>query len=297
MTHTQPKGPVFLRHVAPIVTALKQLGGSGTAAEVTDLVIENLGLSEEEQAETLANGQSKVRNQIAWARFYLVKGGHLDSSQRGVWALTESGKNAALDPARVYDLFKAIHKQFPPKKTTPGAPIADTGTNDTDDEDDTPEGALDDYRVDLLEVLRALPPEGFERICQRLLRESGFQRVEVTGRSGDGGIDGHGVLEVNPLVTFKVLFQCKRYGANTPVGAGKVRDFRGAMQGRADKGLILTTGSFTSDARKEASRDGVPPIELVDSEKLINMFERAQLGLRPVQTYEINDVFFEEFRK
>jgi len=119
----------------------------------------------------------------------------------------------------------------------------------------------------------------------------------VTGRSGDGGIDGHGVLEVNPLVTFKVLFQCKRYGDSTAVTPSQVRDFRGAMQGRADKGLILTTGSFTSDARKEATRDGVRPIELVDAEKLIAMFERANLGLRPKQTFDVDEAFFAEFAK
>jgi restriction system protein len=118
----------------------------------------------------------------------------------------------------------------------------------------------------------------------------------VTGRAGDGGIDGHGVLEINPLVTFKVLFQCKRYG-DRPVTPSQVRDFRGAMQGRADKGLILTTGGFTSDARKEATRDGVPPIELVDGEKLVSMFARAELGLRPVQTFELDEQFFEEFRR
>jgi len=134
-------------------------------------------------------------------------------------------------------------------------------------------------------------------VCQRLLRESGFQNVIVTGRSGDGGIDGHGVLEVNPLVTFRVLFQCKRYGDKNSVTPSQVRDFRGAMQGRADKGLILTTGTFTGDARKEATRDGVPPIELVDGEKLVAMFERAELGLREVKTFEVDDAFFEEFRK
>ncbi|MDP2401913.1 MAG: restriction endonuclease, partial [Actinomycetota bacterium] len=134
---------------------------------------------------------------------------------------------------------------------------------------------------------------GFEAFSQRLLRESGFQDVKVTGRSGDGGIDGIGILEVNPLVSFKVLFQCKRYaGTVTP---SQVRDFRGAMMGRADKGIILTTGSFTSEARKEGVRDGVPPIELVDGEKLVNMLEELELGLVPVRAYRIDDSFFDDF--
>ncbi len=140
----------------------------------------------------------------------------------------------------------------------------------------------------------SLPADGFERLCQRLLRESGFESVTVTGKSGDGGLDGIGVLQVNPFVSFKVLFQCKRYsGSVTP---SQVRDFRGAMMGRADKGIILTTGIFTSDAKKEAVRDGVPPIELVDGEKLLDMFETLELGLKPKKAYDIDEKFFDDFK-
>jgi restriction system protein len=152
-----------------------------------------------------------------------------------------------------------------------------------------------DYREELAQTLQSLPAAGFERFCQRLLRESGFQEVTITGRSGDGGIDGIGMLQVNALVSFKVLFQCKKYaGSVTP---SHVRDFRGAMTGRADKGIIITTGSFTSEARKEAVRDGAPPIELVDGEKLTGMLEKLELGLRPRQTFEVDAPFFEEYKK
>jgi restriction system protein len=151
-----------------------------------------------------------------------------------------------------------------------------------------------DHRSALMGVLQALPADGFERLCQRLLRESGFGSVSVTGRTGDGGIDGVGVLQVNAFVSFKVLFQSKRYVGS--VTASQVRDFRGSMMGRTDKGLILTTGSFTADAKKESVRDGVPPIELVDGEKLLDMFEQLELGLRPRKAYDIDMSFFEEFR-
>ena len=150
------------------------------------------------------------------------------------------------------------------------------------------------YRDALLELLRQLPPAGFENLCQRLLRDAGFQKVVVTGKSGDGGIDGHGVLEVNPFVSFRVLFQCKRYAGS--VGSSQVRDFRGAMSGRTDKGIILTTGTFTSDAKSEAVRDGAPPIELVDGAKLIEMFAKLRMGLKPIETYEIDYTFFEQFK-
>ena len=150
------------------------------------------------------------------------------------------------------------------------------------------------YRTELLNLLRSLSPEGFERLSQRLLRESGFQQVAVTGRSGDGGIDGHGILRINPLVSFKVLFQCKRYQGT--VNVSDVRNFRGALQGRADKGIILTTGTFTTDAKKEAIRDGATPIELVDGDQLVEMFEDLQIGLVPRADFDIDHEFFVEYK-
>jgi restriction system protein len=185
-------------------------------------------------------------------------------------------------------LFKDVHKTF--------------GANRRQDEDDDEENVAPtesgiprtiNHKTDLLNRLRTMPPAAFERLCQRLLRESGFQQVEVTGRSGDGGIDGKGILQINPLLSFQVIFQCKRYSG--AVGPSQIRDFRGAMTGRADKGIFLTTGSFSVDARREASRDGAPPIELVDADKLVGMFEELELGLLPKATYEIDIRFFEEF--
>jgi restriction system protein len=151
-----------------------------------------------------------------------------------------------------------------------------------------------DYREEVLDTLLSLPPVGFERLSQRLLRESGFTQVTVTGQSGDGGIDGFGTLQVNPLVSFKVLFQCKRYTKS--VAPSQVRDFRGAMSGRADKGIIITTGTFTAEAKREATRDGAPPIELIDGEKLIDMLEQLELGLKAVTTFEVEHSFFNEFK-
>ena len=153
--------------------------------------------------------------------------------------------------------------------------------------DDTP--AAEQWREKLIECLRGMAPDAFERLCERLLRESGFIEVEVTGRSGDGGIDGNGIIRLAGLISFPVLFQCKRYRGN--VSSGAVRDFRGAMQGRADKGLILTTGGFTNDAHREATRDGAPPIDLIDGELLINKLKELQLGVRiSTKTVEVVEV-------
>jgi hypothetical protein len=165
--------------------------------------------------------------------------------------------------------------------------------SDVTPDDDQPEPLPTDHRTRVIEVLLAITAPAFERFCQRLLREAGFQNVEVTGRSGDGGIDGMGILRVNALVSFKVLFQCKRY--RDTVGPSQVRDFRGAMMGRADKGIILTTGTFTTEARREAIRDGVPPIELVDGERLADMLEELEMGLVPVRAYRVDEPFFAEF--
>jgi restriction system protein len=222
MAAKKTKGPTFLRYVAPIVETLRELGNSGTASEVTDRVLDRLKISEREQEETTSNGQSRVRNQIAWARFYLAKAGYLGASERGVWSLTESGRTATLDAESAHAIFRDARKKFPRKIAKPDG---DSSTVEVEGEADDEETAdeVKGYKVRLLEILRALPPSGFERMCQRLLRESGFQEVVVTGGSRDGGIDGHGVLEINPLVTFKILFQCKRYG-DRPVTPSQVRD-------------------------------------------------------------------------
>lgn len=284
----QHKGPKFLRFFNPILNVLNDLGGSGNSSEVKDLVIEKMNIPETELEEKLKSGASRVRNQIAWARIYLVKAGLLDdSSKRGIWSLTKRGAGTELSMEDSLRLFKKVHSTFVAKNNEKDKK---SETNNDIEEFVPEEQELSD---DLLTVLQSLSPNGFERICQRLLRESGFKKVTVTGKSGDGGIDGEGILEINPLMSFKVLFQAKRYQGS--VGASIVRDFRGAMQGRADKGIIITTGRFSQDAKKEAIRDGAPPIELVDGEQLINLFEKNELGVKPKTIYEIDKEFFKEY--
>ena len=285
----KPKGPAFVRFFWPILDVLRDLGGSATTSEVIDNVIESLKIPESEQEIALSSGGSRIRNQIQWARLYLLRAGLLDSSKRGTWSLTEAGRAVDLanfDPETVFRKVQAdyISQQKLKKEQEPLI----------DEDDREIENGVDD-KSDLLETIKLLPPSGFERLCQRLLRESGFQQVTVTGRTGDGGIDGIGILQVNPFVSFNVLFQCKRYqGAVSP---SQIRDFRGAMQGRADKGIVLTTGTFTGDARKEARRDGVPPIELVAGEDLVRLFESLELGLTPRKVYDVDQKFFDEFRQ
>lgn len=284
------EGAQFVRYFGPLLDALRGLGGSGTPDEVVERIALDLTLPDETQNELLPSGEARYRNQVAWARFYLVREGLLDSSKRGVWSLTERGRTTTLSPEESREIFLKwvrIFQELRRAKASTKEPVAEQVAEGT--------GATpNDYRNDVIDLLLNLPPAGFERLAQRLLREAGFIQVVVTGRSGDEGIDGYGTLQINPLVSFKVLFQCKRYRKS--VSPSHVRDFRGAMAGRADKGIIITTGTFTAEARREASRDGVPPIELIDGEKLVDMLEHLELGLKPVTAYEIDELFFNEFR-
>jgi len=289
----EAKGPKFVSYFWPVIEALKSLGGSARPAEVREKIAARLGISDAAQAETLPSGFPRFDNKVAWARFYLAKAGIIDSSSRGVWTLTEKGLALTrLTHQEALDIFKDVHAQFHVDRSVVDAPEAEEAEAAPPQDAASPTSI--DYRQQLLQTLRGLPPSGFERFCQRLLRESGFQEVTISGRSGDGGIDGLGILQVSPLVSFKVLFQCKRYAG--PVTPSQVRDFRGAMQGRADKGIIITTGAFTSEARKEAVRDGVPPIELVDGEKLVTMIEQLELGLTPIKAFKVDESFFAQFK-
>lgn len=145
-----------------------------------------------------------------------------------------------------------------------------------DQNDDNSDTTEEDWKQRLLETILSLSPDAFERLAQRILRESGFKTVSVTGRPGDGGIDGTGVLQIN-LITFPVAFQCKRYKGS--VGAPNIRDFRGAIMGRCEKGLLITTGTFTSEAQKEATRDGALAIDLVDGDRLCEILKDLSLGI------------------
>ena len=287
-------GPKFVQLYEPLLAALRHLGGSARSAEATEQVARDLRITDADRADLLDSGQPRFDNTVAWARFYLAKTGYIDTSKRGVWTLTDKGRaQKPLSHSDVLAIFKEVQGKVTDARGEPRESSEELATTIAKPPSTQEEAGFVDYQDELLAILQKLTPEGFERLCQQLLRESDFQEVTVTGRSGDGGIDGMGILQVNPLVSFKVIFQCKRYKGS--VGAPQVRDFRGAMMGRADKGIILTTGTFTTEAKKEAIRDGVPPIELVDGGKLVSLMENSQMGLKPVQSYVVDHSFFEDF--
>lgn len=277
----------FIKWLSEILDALRALGGSGKPREVSYWIAEKHKLSNEVIDETLKSGESRFHNQVAWARQYLVWEGFLDKDIKGVWVLTKAGEKKYLN----YDESRLIVKKW----ISVFAKARKEGIKPDILKDDSVNLPVlyDQDTPNLLSILQTLSPQGFEKICQLLLRESGFENVTVTGKSHDGGIDGYGTLEINPFVSFKVLFQCKRYKGG--VSRAQVGDFRNAMIGRAEKGIIITTGYFTNDAIKEANREGAPQIELVDGEKLIRMFEKVELGLKAKTIYEIDLNFFEPF--
>jgi len=278
------------------IAALKDLGGSATIQELDEKVIELEGVTEAEQAFTMPRDENRTRVNyyLAWARTYLKRGDALNNSKRGVWALTETGSaiselsatRAIYDQVTQEERERARLKRLAAKRAD-----ADRGKEIEVMVDDGPADE-EDWKSALLAVLGKMPPDGFERLAQRLLREAGFTKVEVRGKSGDGGIDGVGVLRVN-LVSFQVYFQCKRWKGS--VGSKEIRDFRGALQGRADKGLFITTGHFTSQASDEATRDGAIAIDLIDGDRLCELLKENRLGVETemIERVQIQADWFE----
>jgi restriction system protein len=264
----QLKIPTYDSMMNPLLQALRSLGGSGTIEEIDGKVAEIMNLSDE-QLEALQDpdkgSRTKFEYRLAWTRTYLKNYGLLENSSRGVWALTSEGRKT--EEVDEKEVVKSVREKQREERTSEHI---DSGGNDEPDIAET-------WRDQVLNKLLEIDPSAFERLVQRLLRESGFVQVQVTGKSGDGGIDGKGIMKLGGLLGFHVIFQCKRYKG--PVSVSQIRDFRGAMVGRADKGLFVTTGSFTKDAINEASRDGASPIDLIDGDLLVDKLKEFGLGI------------------
>ncbi len=265
--------PKYHELMNPLLQAMHELGGSGSIDEIAQKVSELSDLSEDilnvpHNAEK--SNQTEIEYRLAWARTYLKKYGLIENSERGVWVIVpEKREIKKVNPQEVVKIVREKTKKL--KETT-------EKNDPLDDDGDLPE-ETEPWRSILHNVLiHDMSPDAFERLTKRILRESGFVQVEVTGKTGDGGIDGKGIMRLNGLLSFHVIFQCKKYQGS--VSASAIRDFRGAMVGRADKGLFITTGIFTQSAIKEATRDGAPPIDLVDGEQLATKLKELGLGIK-----------------
>lgn len=241
-----------------LLEVLRKLGGSASNTEMESGVADILKLTEEQINEMHRGNRTKFSYRLAWTRTYLKNYGLIENSSRGVWSLTEKGlKTTRVDKEEVNAFVKGL-------------------SYDSESVDEKIE-EQENWKTGLLETLTNLDSSAFERLCQRILRESGFEEVKVTGRTGDGGIDGEGIYRLGGLLSLKVIFQCKRWKGGVPVK--EIRDFRGSMVGRTNKGLFITTGTFTREAKDEAERDGTFTIDLIDGEKLINKIKELGLGL------------------
>ncbi|MED7930407.1 restriction endonuclease [Nonomuraea sp. LP-02] len=279
---TDPTIPTYKDLLWPTLTAVRDLDGSGSITEISSRVIESERISEEQQAVLNNRGaQSLLEERIGWARSYLKGMGLLTNSKR-VWSLTEYGRTVRLDE------IEKLHKDYQlavrnrPRQESDQA-TEPTGKVVTLPEEELPppdssavEPGQETWREVLRETLLAMPPDAFERLSQRLLREAGFSNTHVTKLFGDGGIDGWGKYRIS-LVSFPVFFQCKRYRGT--VGAPEVQAFRGALSGRGDRGLMITTGTFTEPAKKEATRDGATPIDLIDGDQLCDLLKEYGIGV------------------
>jgi restriction system protein len=276
----------------PTLIAVRKLGGTGKLEEIDDAVVEGEGFSEEQLAVLHKDGpRSEVEYRLAWARTYLRGMGILANPSRGTWTVTDFGKQ--VDESEVEPLRHTYLKNLAEDRKKKGKAAKDAGA-DPELAEESGNEETDDWREELLGVLLKMDPTAFEHLARRLLRAAGFINTTVTGGAGDGGIDGVGVYRLS-LVSFPVYFQCKRYKGT--VGPDKVRDFRGAMQGRGDKGLLITTGNFTAEATKEATRDGAPPIDLIDGERLCGLLKEHGLGVettqRTIEDVHIHAEFFQ----
>ncbi len=247
----------------PTINALRNLNGSGSISEINNEIFRIMNVPDDVIAirrksnDKRAYNESAFEYELAWVRTILKKKGIIEKSSRGIWALTDFSDTSD------QPLVESLEKE---KSNLP--------VEETPDEEY-------EWKNELLKILtEEISPAEFERLIQRVLRETGFVQVEVTGRSGDGGIDGRGIARINGILSFHILFQCKRYKGS--VGSKEIRDFRGAMVGRTDKGLFVTTGTFTRDAIGEATRDGAPAIDLVDGDKLADKLHELKLGLKTV---------------
>lgn len=267
--------PTFDELMNPMLSALRELGGSGSIDEIYEKVIAVESFPDEVVSlvhDAEKSNLTEIEYRLAWARTYLKQFGHLENSKRGVWVLTQQGRERpSIVPREVVtyvrEEYQKNRKAKQPAETPELLPEVDELPSE------------DTWIQELHRILtKDISPEQFERLSQRLLRESGFVQVEVTGRTGDGGLDGKGIARLHGFMSFHVIFQCKKYQGS--VGAGEIRDFRGAMVGRADKGLFITTGTFTPAAVKEATRDGAPPIDLVDGDQLAVKLKELSLGVR-----------------
>ena len=288
--------PRYPSLIMPVFLALKTLGGSGTNEEILNQVIIDMDIPDEvADISHLGNmNQSELSYQLAWARTYMKNYGVITNSERSVWSITP--QYVSVETLDAKEIVSSINRKNSQKRNNKNVSEI-TDSEIAQPEDDDPSNDAEEFpdeikpwKEKLADVLHSMDPFAFERLTQRVLRECGFSQVEVSKKTGDGGIDGTGKLKINGIFSFNVAFQCKRYSG--VVGAPEIRDFRGSLTTNIEKGLFITTGTFSKAAREEASSPGKQQIDLLDGEEFINKLTEYEIGVHPVTTYVIDEDYF-----
>ena len=277
--------------VRPILTMVNDDGEAVHRKRVTEALADLFASTDEEKKalletrEILSGGHTKFVNEASWAISRLLYCGLLARPKRGYYQITNSGRGVLKSEADLWVVTGGMRKERQQAKKKKA---------EEEKADDQVEclGA-DDWRGDLLNILKNMPPDAFERLCKELLEKAGCTQVEITGGPGDNGIDGRALIDLAGLLSVTVLFQCKRVAGT--ISPRVVRDFRGAIGGSAEKGIIFTTGRFSGNAQEEAQKVGTTPIALIDGELLTQKMKELDLGVSTKkETVEIEAVSVDE---
>ncbi len=259
----------------PLLRTLAEMGGRGVPRDIYPRVRQFFpSVTDADVAETLVSGGNKWANRIQWVRQHLISRGEVESAGHGVWAITEKGR------ARL----GAVEKER-------SAPAPATSFN----LEELAEEYSAAFHDKVLQKLQDLTPQQFERFANALLEAYGFSEMHVTGKAGDGGIDGSGKLRVG-LATMDVAFQCKRWQGM--VGRPEIDKFRGAISGEFQQGIFFTTSDFSGPARDASIKKGAVPIVLLNGDSIVRLMVEKGLGVkrRPVEIFEdqIESIFEQE---
>lgn len=294
--------PDFQTIMLPLLEYVSD-GCEHTMAEAKDHLARHFSLNESELSEMLSSRRApKFYNRAAWAKFYLAKAGLLESPRRGIFLITPLGKEVLQQkPERITISFL---ERFPDYVKFKQSPRKDQPSQPGHEPNDTPEEQLetayqkirDALADELLAKVKNGTPESFEHLVVELLLRMGYggsrqEAGRAIGRSGDEGIDG--VISEDRLGLDIIYLQAKKW--DNTVGRPEIQKFVGALQGkRAKKGVFLTTGNFSNEAKQYVSMID-PKIVLIDGNDLMQLMIDYGLGVTSVGTYEFKRIDHDYF--
>jgi len=306
--------PDYESVMAPLVGLLARRGLM-TLGEAVGCLAEEFGLTPEERAVLLPSGQYPLfRSRVGWAKTYLKQAGLIVQPKRGVMELSDTGKALAAEvPDKIDSAFLARYDSFKEFLRRSGTRSSKTATPSKDEVrmgsskalelfelQSAPEEAIErsikalheDLRIELLDTVKTASPDFFERLVVQLLLKMGYggsrqEAGKAVGRSGDGGIDG--IINEDRLGLDAIYLQAKRWDGS--VGEGPIRDFKGALDAKgAEKGVFITTSTFTPAAIAAARNSRSYRIVLIDGARLADLMIEHDLGVSVAATYQLKRI-------